>query len=236
MKSDTKKRKWIGRVVVIGLLAAAVLVYALVPPVAASINQVFRLLSSMDVEAVVEYIRSFGAWAMAVSFLLMVLQSIVAPIPAFLITLANSVIFGWWQGAILSWSSAMAGAAVCFYISRSLGRDIVAKLTSKGALKQIDVYFQRHGRNTILICRLLPFVSFDLVSYAAGLTGMSFLPFFIATGIGQTPATIVYSYAGGMLAGGARLFFTGLLILFALSALVFLIKSVYNDKTQPEGD
>ena len=81
-----------------------------------------------------------------------------------------------------------------------------------------------------MIARLLPFISFDLVSYGAGLTSMKFIPFFVATGIGQLPATIVYSYVGGMLTGGARLLVTGLLILFALTILIFLMKQVYNDR------
>ena len=76
--------------------------------------------------------------AATVSFLLMVFQSIVAPLPAFLITFANANLFGWWRGAILSWSSAMAGAAVCFYIARILGRDVVEKLSSKTGLRSID--------------------------------------------------------------------------------------------------
>ncbi len=73
-------------------------------------------------------------------------------------------------------------------------------------------------------------MSFDIVSYAAGLTGMGFMGFFIATGIGQLPATIVYSYVGGMLTGGAKLLVTGLLILFALTTLIFLMKQIYSDK------
>lgn len=60
--------------------------------------------------------------------LLMMFQSIIAPLPAFLITFANAAVFGWWQGAILSWTSAMAGALVCFYIARIAGRDIVERL------------------------------------------------------------------------------------------------------------
>ena len=74
----------------------------------------------------------------------------------------------------------------------------------------------------ILIARLLPFVSFDIVSYAAGLSGMSFWGFFIATGVGQTPATLVYSYVGGFLTGGAKWLVTGLLILFALGFMIAL--------------
>ena len=57
---------------------------------------------------------------------------------------------------------------------------------------------------------------------------MKFWPFFIATGIGQLPATIVYSYVGGMLTGGAKLFVTGLLILFALSVLVVMLRQIYQ--------
>lgn len=229
-----KKNKWIGRIILLALIVAAVLCYFFIPAVNSAVGHVFSLLSSMDVEAVAAYIRSFGAWAAAISFLLMILQSVAAPIPAFLLTFANAAIFGWWQGAILSWSSAMAGAAVCFYIARILGRDAVVKLTSKGALKSVDVFFERYGKNAILICRLLPFVSFDLISYAAGLTGMGFWAFFLATGVGQLPATLVYSYVGGMLTGGVRLLVTGLLILFAITALVFLIKTVYNNRHREE--
>jgi uncharacterized membrane protein YdjX (TVP38/TMEM64 family) len=77
---------------------------------------------------------------------------------------------------------------------------------------------------------LLPFISFDIVSYAAGLTSMSFGSFFIATGIGQLPATIIYSYVGGMLTGGAKMFVTALLLLFALSALIVLFRQLYVEK------
>ena len=181
-------------------------------------------------EGLKEYILSFGIWGPIVSFLLMVLQSVAAPLPAFVITFANAALFGWVYGAILSWSSAMAGAAVCFYIAKFLGRNTVENLTSKFALDDVDKFFVKYGKHTILIARLLPFMSFDLVSYAAGLTSMSFTSFFIATGIGQLPATIVYSYVGGMLTGGAKLMMTGLLTLFALSILIYVIKKIWNEK------
>ena len=187
-------------------------------------------LVKLDMEGLKEYILSFGIWGPIVSFLLMVLQSVAAPLTAFVITFANAALFGWVYGAILSWSSAMAGAAVCFYIAKFLGRNTVENLTSKFALDDVDKFFVKYGKHTILIARLLPFMSFDLVSYAAGLTSMSFTSFFIATGIGQLPATIVYSYVGGMLTGGAKLMMTGLLTLFALSILIYVIKKIWNEK------
>ena len=227
---EMEKQKKVGKIVVLALLILAVLSYFCIPTVKNTLNNIFSMFATGDFTVVKEFVKSYGAYAMVVSFLLMVLQSIVAPLPAFLITFANANLFGWWQGAILSWSSAMAGAALCFWIAKILGRDVVEKITSKAGLNQIDIFFERYGKQSILIARLLPFISFDIVSYAAGLTSMKFWPFFIATGLGQLPATIVYSYVGGMLTGGARLFVTGLLILFALSVLVALLRQIYTAK------
>ncbi|WP_374197423.1 TVP38/TMEM64 family protein [Clostridium tagluense] len=196
------------------------------------VKEMIFMLSMINVDAIKGYILSFGVWAPVISFILMILQSVIAPLPAFIITFANAGLFGWVNGALLSWSSAMVGAILCFFIARLLGRDIVEKLTSKFALKSIDNFFERHGKYAILIARLLPFISFDIVSYAAGLTSMSFWSFFIATGIGQLPATIIYSYVGGMLAGGTKMMVFGLLTLFAVSILMLLIKKIYKEKNK----
>lgn len=224
------KRNWLKKSAVIVGIAGVVLVCYCVAPIRNVMKEIFLMFASGDFTLVRKFVESYGAYAALVSFGLMIFQSIAAPLPAFLITFANANLFGWWQGALLSWISAMAGAALCFFIARILGRDVAEKLTSKTGLAQIDSFFEKYGKNTILVCRLLPFISFDIVSYAAGLTSMSFGAFFVATGVGQLPATIIYSYVGSMLTGGAKLFVTGLLLLFALSALIVMIRKIYVDR------
>jgi uncharacterized membrane protein YdjX (TVP38/TMEM64 family) len=231
-----KKSKWIKKFVLILGIGAAIASYYGIPSVKETMNLVFKMFASGDFGVVKDFIASWGAYAAVISFGLMIFQSIAAPLPAFLITFANANLFGWWQGAILSWTSAMAGAALCFYIARVLGRDVAEKFTSKAGLKQVDAFFEKYGKSTVLVCRLLPFVSFDLVSYGAGLTSMSFGSFFLATGIGQLPATIVYSYVGGMLTGGAKLLVTGLMILFALSAFIVMARKIYVEKQRQKGE
>ena len=210
------------------LLLASIALLFLIPTVRETFMGLISLFQSLDIEAIKAYILSFGLLAPLVSFALMVFQAILAPLPAFLITFANAALFGWVYGALLSWSSAMVGALLCFYIAKFLGREVVEKLTSKIALKSVDAFFEKHGVYAILIARLLPFISFDIVSYAAGLTRMSLRSFLVATGLGQLPATLIYSYAGEMLTGGAKTFVYGLLILFSVSVLVYLIKRVYR--------
>ncbi|WP_373599287.1 TVP38/TMEM64 family protein [Paraclostridium bifermentans] len=227
----SKKKLLIKLIVVIAIIS----LYFFVPAVKINVNQAIFILNNVDVGMVKNYILSFGMLAPIVSFVLMVLQSIIAPLPAFIITFANAGLFGWVNGAILSWTSSMVGAALCFYIAKFLGRDVVVKLTSNEALNKVDNFFGRYGKFAILIARLLPFISFDIVSYAAGLTSMKFTTFFIATGIGQLPATIIYSYIGGMLTGTTKTFVIGLLCLFALSTFIMLLKAIMKDKKSERG-
>lgn len=223
------KKKTISKIVLIAIIVLIVVLYFVVPSFNTTMNNFVSKLGSLNLESVIELIRGYGAYAAVVSFFLMILQSILSPIPALLITLSNAAIFGWWKGALLSFWSSMVGAALCFYIARTLGRDVVEKITTKTGLAKVDEFFERYGKNSILICRLLPFVSFDIVSYAAGLTPIKFWDFFIATGLGQLPATIVYSYLGN-LAGSTKTIFISIVSVVALSALVYMIGKIYNDK------
>ena len=225
---EEKKSNWTGRIVIAVLAVLFVAAYLAIPAVHVWVNNVVEMFRTGNFDDMREFIARYGKWAMAISALLMIFQSIAAPLPAFFITLTNANLFGWWQGCILSWASSMAGAALCFWIARILGRDVVERICTKGALLSIEDFFAKYGKRCILVARLLPFISFDIVSYAAGLTAMDFWGFFVATGVGQMPACIVYSYVGGMLTGGARKMFIGLMCLFALAIVVVLIRQVYT--------
>lgn len=58
--------------------------------------------ATLDQHAIENFIRSYGTQAAVVSFFLMILQAIVAPLPAFVITFANASLFGAFWGGILS--------------------------------------------------------------------------------------------------------------------------------------
>lgn len=191
---------------------------------------------SSAVDGLVDYLRSFGLWAPVASAALMILQSIAAPIPAFLLTFANGMLFGWFWGAALSWSSAMAGAALCFGIARVLGRPAVERLAGGSAvLVSTDRFFDRFGTHSILVARLLPFVSFDVVSYAAGLTPMRFSRFLVATGLGQLPATLLYSWLGQSVTGSLKAVFWAFSIAAALAVLSFAVVPLLRRRLAAEG-
>ena len=189
--------RWVRFALGLVVLAAFGLAYLLSEGFRSEVDRAVAILGRGDVAGLKAYILSFGAWAPIVSALLMILQALVAPLPAFVLSFANGLAFGTFWGGMLSLASASLAAVVSFWIARLLGRGPVEALVGRTHLGAADRWFLRWGAYAILVARLVPVVSFDIISYAAGLTRMGFWQFMLATVVGMAPATFIYSYLGG---------------------------------------
>ena len=67
----------------------------------------------------------------------------------------------------------------------------------------------------IFLTRLLPVLSFDLISYAAGITGVSLSIYSIATLLGMIPSTFFLTYMGAAFQLG-KFLGTALLVIFVI--------------------
>ncbi len=197
MKLGPRTIRWVRFALGLVVLAAFGLAYLLSEGFRSEVDRAVRILGRGDVAGLRDYILSFGAWAPVVSALLMILQTLVAPLPAFVLTFANGLAFGSFLGGTLSLVSASLAAAVSFWIARLLGRGPVEALVGRAHLGTADRWFLSWGAYAILVTRLVPVVSFDIVSYAAGLTLVGFWRFMLATMVGMAPATFLYAYLGG---------------------------------------
>ncbi len=84
------------------VVAAALAAWLWFPGGRTFLQQSLTALASLDPQQVRGFIAAWGPQAALVSFALMILQAIVAPLPAFLITLANAALFGaFWGRALL---------------------------------------------------------------------------------------------------------------------------------------
>lgn len=218
---------------ILGTLAATtilVALYFLWPGFRWNVDTIWVTLGTGDIQGFRNYLLGFGVWAPIVSGAAMILQSIAAPLPAFVITFANGLLFGAFWGTVLSWSSAMIGAIVCYYIAKFVGRPAVEKMVGTKSLELTDRFFNKYGKYAILIARLIPIISFDVVSYAAGLTSVSLLEFVVATGIGQLPATILYSYLGENVTSSAQIGLWVVIGVLTLLALGLAAKTYFEAK------
>lgn len=179
--------------------------------------------NGLSVEQIAVTIRSWGAWAMIGSILLMVGHSLV-PLPSEFIAIANGIVFGFVVGAMITWIGAMLGAILAFALSRWLGRRFVQAILPERHTTAIDEWTREQGTYVLLVSRFLPVVSFNLINYAAGLTSVSWWTFLWTTGLGIVPLTFLMVYAGEQMVSGRWRFALYLIAAcVAVSLLAYLI-------------
>jgi uncharacterized membrane protein YdjX (TVP38/TMEM64 family) len=114
-------------------------------------------------------------------------------LPAFPIFVVNALVFGPFYGLLLSWSSAVLGSMVCFSIAKTLGRPVVERLVKKEQLDTADRALKKYEKYVILLFGFVPVVSFDVISYAAGLTLLAHWEFLLLVCIAQVPSALFYT-------------------------------------------
>jgi uncharacterized membrane protein YdjX (TVP38/TMEM64 family) len=178
------------------MLAAAAAAYVALPALRAELHAAVLLAARADIAPLRDYILTFGWRAPIISVALQVLTSVIAPLPSFVVAFVNALLFGFWWGALLTWTSALLAAAICFAMARALGRPVVERFVPRRALRGTDRFFERHGVLAVLVARLIPFVNPDVLSYAAGLTVMRWPLFVASIAVGSLPSTLLYSWLG----------------------------------------
>ena len=169
------------------LLLLAALAVAIDIGTGVSPAAVTQLLSLRTAEDFRGFAESWGSWAALGSIALLVLHSVL-PFPAEMIAVANGTLFGGLRGTAITWTGAMLGAALSFGVARSLGRPTLRRLASGRFQRRIE---QWQGRPAyLLMIRLVPVISFNLINYAAGMTGLGWWRFLWTTGLGILPITV----------------------------------------------
>ncbi|WP_083765211.1 TVP38/TMEM64 family protein [Heliomicrobium modesticaldum] len=188
------KRHWCNPTRALPFLLAILVIS--IPALGHHVAIAVRLLLEANLAELKTFVLSFGLAAPLVSFCLMLLQAFISPIPSVAIFLLNAALFGSAWGLLLSWSSSLASALLCFGLARRLGRPFVSQFVREGFLSRIDDHLYEYGRAAVLFSRLLPFMPFDFTSYAFGLTRVDWWTFAWGTAIGQTPAILFYTFLG----------------------------------------
>jgi uncharacterized membrane protein YdjX (TVP38/TMEM64 family)/glutaredoxin len=138
--------------------------------------------------------------------------------------------FGAFLGSIYSIIGDESGALISFFLARSLGREAVTRLFRKD-IAFCDECAERQLVYVVFFARLLPMISFGLISYGAGLTRISTRAFALATLLGMIPLTFLVTYLGGHFK-----FFNGTsLILGAILVASFFLVPIWIRRKNPWG-
>jgi uncharacterized membrane protein YdjX (TVP38/TMEM64 family) len=159
------------------------------------------LMTILDPNALHERVIQMGAWGPAAIIGLMMLAILISPIPSAPIALAAGAAYGHGWGTLYVLLGAEIGAVAAFAISRFVGFETVHRWFGN-RLSVGLVGSQNALMGLVFVSRILPFISFDIVSYAAGLTVLSFWRFAIATLAGIAPTSFLLAHFGSEIGTG----------------------------------
>jgi len=184
---------------VIGVLLLALIVFVIVD---SQTNNFVRdgILSFL------EWIEENVVWGV-LSFILVYFLATIFFVPGSILTLGAGFVFsaaldnnlGWGVllGTAAVWVGASTGSIAAFLLGRYLFRDCcVGTITKKYQIFQaIDSALTNNGLKIMILLRLSPIIPFNILNYAAGVTGVQFWHYAVAS-VAMLPGTILYVFLG----------------------------------------
>lgn len=155
----------------------------------------------VDEQRLREWIEDLGAWGPFAVVVPMTLAILVSPIPSAPVAMATGAAYGHGWGTLYVLTGVEAGALAAFGLARMLGGAALSRWFGERLPAGLSGS-QNALMGIVFASRLLPLISFDLISYAAGLTALSWWRFALATLAGIVPASFILAHLGFEMTSG----------------------------------
>ncbi len=167
-------------------------------------------------------IGDYGFVSFLIYLLLYIFQIFFAPVPGQVLNIVSGMLFGTFQGFLISWFSVIIGGFLAMLFARWFGKKILHWFLEEKAMRFENEITQR-GLPLILFLALFPNPIGDGLFYLAGLTNIPIriLTFLIA--LCRIPGILIYVIAGDkIISAGAKGWIIGS-IGFVVAIVLYLI-------------
>ncbi|MBZ9749618.1 TVP38/TMEM64 family protein [Deinococcus sp. HMF7604] len=218
------------RWLILTVTALVLLGICLQPEVRAFLVRAYQALTSSDPQMTQVFVSGLG-WAGPLALLAgFVLQAVLPVLPALVMIAVTARAYGPVEGFFIVYAGTLLGAAAGYGLGRLLGDTLVRTLAGERARKTAYDFAQRHGTQGVLMVRLMPVLSADVLNLVAGAARMGFRPFMLATAVGALPVTALVVW----LSGSSERLAWGVGLLSAAVGLVVLVRWWLARRAEPE--
>lgn len=192
---------------------------------------IFNLFSS--VTNLKNYILSTKGLGVVVYILLQTAQVVFLPIPAAIICVVGSLVYGPFLGSIYCTIGILIGSYISYFIGKVFGHKIVSWIVGKENVNKYSEIIRKRGKAFLGLAFLLPMFPDDILCLIAGITDMAFSSFFWITFVTRPIGVICMSYFGS----GSLIPFSGWGVyawcaILVLALTVVIVVSKYQEKMQ----
>lgn len=178
------------------------------------------------------FIDSYGIFSPIVYIILFTFVPLTL-FPDSILAIAGGMCFGMIGGFIYTMIGAILGGTLSFFLAKTLGHKVLKKFIKKD-LSNLENAIKAKGFLLVFVLRLIPLFPFDIISYAAGFSGVKFKDFALATISGIIPGIFVFVNIGDKATEiGSSSFYVSIALLVGLIVMSYsLKKKIYIQKIQ----
>lgn len=158
-------------------------------------------LHLFSVEGFQDLANRMGAWGPIIYIGLLIISVVASQIPGAPLAIAAGALWGPFTAGLYTLMGGFLGAMIAYFLGKYLGQSFFKILTGKTITITPDLATNVLGW-LIFVSRLVPVLSFDLISYGAGMAGLSMPVYASATFVGMIPSTLLLTYLGGTVQSG----------------------------------
>lgn len=154
---------------------------------------IYFLGKAIPQETIQNFIADFGPWGPVIFIIVSLIPYVIAPINGIPSLIAGYYLFG--PTTILYlYPAALLGFSINFLLSKKFGRPFLSRFMDKKSLNIIDRLANDHGVLTLIALRIFQGGLGDYVSYAYGLTKISFKKYFVISALAIIPGQAIWYY------------------------------------------
>jgi uncharacterized membrane protein YdjX (TVP38/TMEM64 family) len=167
--------------------------------VAVTMGALFFIVRSWGQEALQEWVEHAGVWAPVVLVVAKIATIVFAPLSGLILYSLAGALFGFWKAFALLVLGDAIGGTIAFFISRVFGRSVIEYMLGGEANALGRVLKLIGSVRGFLVTRIIFATAQDLMAYAAGLTQISFVTFFVIHVIVGLAPTAAMTWFGSLL-------------------------------------
>jgi uncharacterized membrane protein YdjX (TVP38/TMEM64 family) len=132
-------------------------------------------------------------------------------------------LFGIWETMLLTYLGGLVSATIAFWISKRYGRKVVKHFVGEETIADIDEFIDASDEKLLVFARLFGFPMFDIISYASGLTPLSFRNYFLITAVVSAIPSFTVNYIFQFADFHSKASTLGLVGVFVVIGAVFIV-------------
>ncbi len=138
---------------------------------------------------------SSGLLAVGISVPVLLALDVILPVPSTVVATASGMLLGFGRGAAVTWVGLQAGAAVGYFVGRSVGMPAGKRFVGPAEFGRAERSHRRWGGLSLIACRAVPVLAESSV-ILAGAVRMPFRRFCWLTGLANAAIAVVYASVG----------------------------------------